>query len=331
MFSFTNEQILRMALYSKQQGWLGYIYARMIKKFILIVIALLFIDPCLAAAKHHKIHKHTHTQQKSKKTKHPAYKNVKTPIRKKSTTQSRKRIRHEHVPVKTLTKNQNHVTPNVRQPQYVSLRTKTSNKYNDFAASMDKRLVEFINKMVATLRYSAYKLGGTHFDTSRGVYIIDCSNYVDRLLKETYPRAYSKLVNWSRSAKPTTHDYYHFFTKLSDDPQRYWNPVEDVKQLRAGDILVFRKKTNMGSGHIVVVMDKPIRNKNMFILRIADSAPFRHSQDTRLPNVSGIGIGTMLLKVNPKTYQPSEYAWSLGSSWKKNFVFAMARPMDIRS
>ena len=43
---------------------------------------------------------------------------------------------------------------------------------------------------------------------------------------------------------------------------------------------------------------------------------------------SGIGIGTLQLKVNPKTGEPSAYAWKVGSCWKKNVKFAMARPYD---
>lgn len=196
--------------------------------------------------------------------------------------------------------------------------------------NIDKRLVNFVQRMVSNLHYSSYKLGGTHFDMRRGVYIVDCSVYVDHILKEVYPHAYSKLVHWSKSKKPTTHHYYHFFNNLSIAPQRYWNPVKQVAQLQPGDILVFRKKKYAGTdgtGHIMIVMDKPVQRKNMFMLRIADSAPYRHSQDTRHRAKSGIGIGTMVVKVNPHTDQPAAYAWTVGSHWKQNVVFAMARPL----
>lgn len=200
-------------------------------------------------------------------------------------------------------------------------------------ASLEHRLVEFVRKTVTTLRYSAYKLGGSKFDTSRGIYILDCSNYVDHILKTIHPRAYSKLVASSKSDIPTSDDYYHFFTKLPDRPSYYWNPVEDVSSLLPGDILVFRKKNKYGEigGHVMIVMEKPVREKDVFWLRIADSAPFRHSLDTRMARVSGIGIGTFLVKVNPKTFQPAAYAWTASSRWKQNVIFAMARPVDIPS
>lgn len=201
---------------------------------------------------------------------------------------------------------------------------------NHRRGNIDKRLVNFVQRMISNLHYSSYKLGGTHFDMRRGVYIVDCSIYVDHILKEVYPHAYSKLVHWSKSKKPTTHHYYHFFNNLSIAPQRYWNPVKHVAQLQPGDILVFRKKKYAGTdrtGHIMIVMDKPVQRNNMFMLRIADSAPYRHSHDTRQRKNSGIGIGTMVVKVNPHTYQPAAYAWTVGSHWKQNVVFAMARPL----
>jgi hypothetical protein len=76
-------------------------------------------------------------------------------------------------------------------------------------------------------------------------------------------------------------------------------------------------------------MDKPVQEGNTFKIRIADSAPTGHSRDTRIPSASGIGIGTMLLKVNLKTYQPYAYAWKIGSRWQNNVNFAMARPMNL--
>lgn len=198
----------------------------------------------------------------------------------------------------------------------------------DFVDSIEEQMVNFIHEMVAKVRYSTYKLGGTLFDTRRGIYVLDCSTYVDHILKTIHPLGYFRLVSWSRSDKPTTYDYYRFFTSLGAAKERYWHLIENVSQLRPGDILVFRKK-NKGpetSGHIMIVMDKPVREKNILKLRIADSAPVRHSHDTRPRNVSGIGIGTLLLKLNPKTFQPFAYAWQADSPWKQNVKFAMARP-----
>jgi hypothetical protein len=204
-------------------------------------------------------------------------------------------------------------------------------QHTSFAASLEKHLVNFVHKTVATLRYSDYKLGGRKFDTSRGVYIVDCSSFVDHILQRVSPRAYLSLVNATGADTPATQHYYEFFTELSSGPDNFWNKVEAVEQLRPGDILVFRYKNSRGSetgGHVMVVMDKPTQDSDVFFVRVADSAPSRHSQDTRQRNEAGIGIGTLVLKVNPRTGRPAAYAWGLGGLWNKNVNFAMARPID---
>jgi len=197
-------------------------------------------------------------------------------------------------------------------------------------STLGEHMVQFVHSTISTLRYTAYKLGGTHFDSSNGIYIVDCSDYVDHLLQVANPSAYLSLVNSSGSGKPTSEHYYHFFTGLTYKPRHYWNKVENVNQLQPGDILVFRNKKNSHtgvSGHVMVVMNKPTRTQNAFLVRVTDSASSGHSQDTRLPHTSGIGIGTMQIKVNPDTGQPSAYAWKLGSPFEKHVNFAMARPI----
>ncbi|EKD72273.1 MAG: hypothetical protein ACD_45C00718G0003 [uncultured bacterium] len=201
-----------------------------------------------------------------------------------------------------------------------------------FITSVEKNLINFVHKTVSTLHYSSYKLGGTHFDTEHGVYIVDCSSFVDHILQEVYPNAYSNLVNSAGTDNPASSHYYHFFHALPENSDQYWNKIADVEELRPGDILVFRYKNSRGAqtgGHVMVVMDKPVRVSDVFFVRIADSASSGHSEDTRQPHTSGIGIGTLLLKANPKTGRPSAYAWGVRSYWNHNVTFAMARPSAI--
>ncbi len=216
--------------------------------------------------------------------------------------------------------------PNIKKPH----NTFSANSAKRFFSSVQQRLVQFVDDTVNTLSYSVYQWGGSHFDTSRGVYIVDCSRYVNYVLEATHPHAYFNLVRSSGSDTPNTQHYYDFITGLSDDPSRHWRRIEEVEDLQAGDILVFRNKSAVGvdAGHVMVVMDKPVSsNSYTYLVRIADSAPTRHSYDTRSRRVSGIGIGTLVLRVDPMTGQPKAYAWQVGALWKKNVKFAMARPV----
>lgn len=196
--------------------------------------------------------------------------------------------------------------------------------------SLERNLINFIRSTISTLNYTRYMFGGNKFDTTRGVYVVDCSAYIDHILKNMSPHAYKSLKNFSGSERPTTNHYYHYFQNLTDESS-HWNTVEKVESLRPGDVIVFRYqkvKSKEIAGHVMIVMEQPKRKGNVFLIRIADSAPSAHSKDTRLPATSGIGIGTMLLKIDPNTHLPYAYAWKIGSQFKKNVNIAMARPIE---
>lgn len=271
-------------------------------------------------------HKIKHTQTKKKKTlttKHANKQNSK-PAHKKIAAQKKHSARVNQVAHASSQAVNSHAMVNTTNISQSHLPTYS-------LSSIENNLVSFVRKTVESIRYTAYKLGGTKFNTSEGIYVVDCSTYVDHIIKSVYPRAYTSLTSWSGTAKPTTDDYYQYFTNLSDK-SRHWNMIDDVEQLRPGDVLVFRSKNRYGietGGHVMVVMDKPAQEGNTFLVRVADSASSGHSKDTRMPHASGIGIGTMLLKVNPKTFQPYAYAWKVGSRWESNVNFAMARPVGL--
>lgn len=194
-------------------------------------------------------------------------------------------------------------------------------------STAEKKVVHFVRQAIANIRYNNYKLGGEKIDVNRGIYVVDCSRYVDYVLKNTYPSAFGSLKAWSGTATPTSYDYYQYFTNLSEDTT-HWDVIEEVGELRPGDILVFRNKNRSASstGHVMIVMDRPIKDGDAYLVRIADAAPTGHSEDTRIAHTSGIGIGTLLLKANPRTLKPRAYAWKVGAKWENNVKFAMARP-----
>jgi cell wall-associated NlpC family hydrolase len=222
-----------------------------------------------------------------------------------------------HKPVTQATINTNNIN-HASEPNYL-------------LSSIEKSLVSFVRYSVSSLHYTAYKMGGTKIDESRGIYVVDCSSYVDHVMRNVYPNAFSSLSNWSGSEKPNSDDYFHYFEQLSSD-SKHWNAVDDVDSLRPGDVIVFRYKNRWGKetgGHVMIVMDKPIQNGDAFLVRIADSAPTGHSKDTRQSRGSGIGIGTMMLKVNPRTSRPYAYAWNENSRFNSNVSVAMARPSGV--
>jgi hypothetical protein len=198
-----------------------------------------------------------------------------------------------------------------------------------FATETEHGIVALIHKAIASLHQTHYRYGGNYFNMSNGIYELDCSDYVDDLLKISQPRAYEDLADSTHTEKPTSNDYYQFFNNLSDDNSgHYWQRVDDVESLKPGDILVFSNYG--GGGHVMVVMDTPtpaLSDDSAYFVKVSDSASSRHSDDTRPSHASGIGIGTLLLKENPETGEPSAYAWTVDSGWDRVRI-AMAEPVS---
>lgn len=256
-----------------------------------------------------------------------------------------KKAQHTHKAKRVTKKNKKHTVHHARvyKPQYAAPTEKQINAalptspsagiasfFTRRVASVEGKMVEFVHKTVSNLKYSVYKFGGGHFEPAQGVYVLDCSDYVDNVLQTVDPKAYSNLVDYTGSVRPTTQHYYEFFNDLDEDNSQYgWTKITDVSELQPGDVLVFRYKRGMRTtgGHVMIVMDKPMRDANVYLVRVADSAASGHSHDTRQGNTSGIGIGTLLLKADPSTGKPTAFAWRVGSSWKSNVKFAMGRPV----
>lgn len=200
------------------------------------------------------------------------------------------------------------------------------------SSATGKRIVTYVDNFMSSLRYTTYRSGDRIFDTMHGIFELDCSHYVDHILQNACPNAYHSLVSSTGSTSPDSQNYFDFFNRLSTHMKNDWNAVDDAKQLQAGDVLVFRYLNASGyssSGHVMMVMGKPvIKNDNLFV-RVSDSAEASHSNDTRAGHSSGVGIGTMVLKVNPTTGRPTAYAWDVDSRWQNRVEFAMARPVEI--
>lgn len=287
--------------------WIEKLHAmkhQLIKVVITLAILSCGVEPCFAVVArattpvtHHTIRKVRHHTR------------IKHPVR---------HIRHHTI----IHHSTAHKTTAPATPQTAVVEPKPG-----FAASIGQSIAAFVQRTVATLHYTSYRFGGNRFDAKHGIYVLDCSDYVDHVLRAVYPHAYLSLVNACASDKPTSQNYYSFFTRLSDDPKHYWNRVNEVDHLQAGDILVFRDQNGPteGGGHVMIVMSKPLHTANAFLVRVADSALAGHSHDTR--RLSGIGIGTLSLRVDPQSGRPFAYAWKVGSRWENNVEIAMGRPV----
>ena len=308
----------------------------MTRIFILALFSLFIVQPAVAVTTslHTTHHVKTSTKRSAtnKKTASTAH------AGKKTSHHSSKASKHHHHHAKLTANHGLRTSPVISSiedasqlsvPLTQSDTPVQSNRYMRWASSVEHRLVGMVQKTIQNIHYSNYKMGGSNYDPARGIYILDCSDYVDHLLIQSNPQAYYSLVSGTGTDKPTTADYYRFFNRLPEAASSSaWRRISIVKDVQPGDILVFRGMG--GGGHVMVVMDKPVpaQNNDVFLVRVADSARSGHSQDTRPLHASGIGIGTMMLKVDPRTEQVAAYSWKMGAPWKNNVNFAIARPAN---
>ena len=268
---------------------------------------------------------------KSKPTKPHAHKTTATQKHAKTTNKKTKTTKALTKTTKH-SKNKTHVATITKS---IPAATADANNMNDFInanTTTSKHLVAYIDNFMSSLRYTTYRSGDRIFDTMHGIFELDCSHYVDHILQNACPQAYHSLVSSTGSTSPDSQNYFDFFNRLSAHMKSDWDAVDDAKQLQAGDVLVFRYLNSHGNssgGHVMMVMGTPIIKDNNLFVRVTDSAEASHSDDTRAEHSSGVGIGTMVLKVNPLTGHPTAYAWDVDSRWQNRVEIAMARPIEM--
>jgi hypothetical protein len=156
-----------------------------------------------------------------------------------------------------------------------------------------------------------------------GVYLCDCSDYLNTLLKRACPGAYRELPNYQKS--PTTKDYYALFSTLKtrSTPVSSWYRIQDVRNLCPGDVVVWRNET-AGTGHVSLVLSEAAINPSRtseVLVRVADSTLSPHADDTRAAGDTGIGSGVIGLRIDSK-------GQATGMYWRGG-VSTMVQPVKV--
>lgn len=183
-------------------------------------------------------------------------------------------------------------------------------------------LIQESENIFGRMTYSAYQHTPVMNDTT-GVYLCDCSDYLNTLLKRSRPDAYRELPNYQKS--PTTKDYYTLFSTLKTRPSAgsAWYRIQDVRKLCPGDVVVWRNET-AGTGHVGLVLSQAAINPSRtseVLVRIADSTLSPHADDTRAAGDTGIGSGVIGLKIDSK-------GQAVGMYWRGG-VSTMVQPVRV--
>lgn len=174
------------------------------------------------------------------------------------------------------------------------------------------RVLEVLARIRASLRETRYQ----HRLVVRehaGVYRWDCSLMVGWVLARAAPRSVRHLASVPRPLAE------HFVRTIERAPTdrfaRGWQRIEDIRDVRAGDVFAWRRPPGFPSrntGHVGFALEAPRRVHglpNGWALRVADATGSVHENDTRpWPGEGGFGIGTLVFLTDDRG-RGTHYGW----------------------
>ncbi len=158
--------------------------------------------------------------------------------------------------------------------------------------------------LIASIRETHYQ-HKTHVVESDGIYDMDCSGFVDYLLKRVLPERYAQIPIEPGHARPRAAVYYDFFHGMSSDRVPGWEPIEHLVNVKPGDIIAWTLEASAqeggDTGHVLIAAAPPasITGDEMAI-DIYDSSMILHDEDTRPKGTTGIGRGVITFKLDDR-------------------------------
>jgi len=143
----------------------------------------------------------------------------------------------------------------------------------------------------------------THVDTAAGVYDLDCSGFVDYLLKRLAPAQFAQLPIEAGHTRPRAQTYYEFLHGLRRTPLSGWESVQRLTAARRGDLLAWKRvaliQEKGDTGHVAIVAGPPIVQTDGSVkVAVYDSSAARHDADSRADGTNGVGKGVITFRVN---------------------------------
>ncbi|MBV9273478.1 MAG: hypothetical protein JO333_06260 [Verrucomicrobia bacterium] len=109
------------------------------------------------------------------------------------------------------------------------------------SSSFGQTLTDVAEEAVRSAKETHYQ-HKTHVDQAAGIFDLDCSSFVDYLLKRIAPCQYTKLPIEPGQVRPRAVAYYDFLATLPKKPTPGREPVHHVSDLRPGDLIAWKKE-----------------------------------------------------------------------------------------
>jgi hypothetical protein len=171
----------------------------------------------------------------------------------------------------------------------------------------------------------------THVEEASGVYDLDCSGFLDFILKKVAPEHLAVVPAPKHHARPLALQFYEFFTAAGEKGDKGWREIKQLRNAQPGDVLVWRKAEQVAgkdTGHVMIIDEAPVKDGDgLYRVVIIDSTATPHGNDTRKDGASGVGRGTMWFTVDHED-QPIGYHWKSRAAKAHEMQIAIGRAIE---
>jgi hypothetical protein len=171
-------------------------------------------------------------------------------------------------------------------------------------ASREQNIADAAEKLIGDIRETHYQ-HKTYVVQRAGIYYMDCSGFVDYLLKRVAPEQYAVVPVETGHPRARAAMYFDLFHGLLDHPVAGWKSIERLADARRGDIIAWALEASTpkpgDTGHVVIVAAPPVQaGGSEYRVQVYDSSGIHHDDDTRPKGTNGIGEGVILFKVDDR-------------------------------
>jgi hypothetical protein len=163
------------------------------------------------------------------------------------------------------------------------------------AVTLPHEVATFAVSSVNNVSQTVYQ-HDSEINPSLGIYRCDCNGFAAFVLQDVIPDQYGKIQAQEEEGqpRPRAFTYFDFFAALVPGTVGGgWHRINYLKDVGVGDVLAWRFPTvepHEDTGHVVIVREKATVDENgIYSVRVCDSSPVPHFDDTRASGTSGVG------------------------------------------
>jgi hypothetical protein len=172
----------------------------------------------------------------------------------------------------------------------------------DPGAKSTENLADAAQRLLSEVRETHYQ-HKRHIDWIAGAYDMDCSEFVDHLLKRVAPEEFSQIPVEPGHVRPRAAMYFQFLNRLRQQPLVGWQAVYQLGDVQRGDIIAWELHASTqepgDTGHVVIVASTPVlKTKDLYAVKVYDSSGILHDNDSRPEHTGGLGRGVITFRIN---------------------------------